>query len=122
MNNAINFKAFEALVSGNASVDIPNVYGALDAIVISKDQDTSNVAKAVTIVATLADGFTQQFGALTVGNTPVIVHPRKQAVAADLSTAVAGVYDRWHLAGKVTVTVASGDAGDVTRVRLIIAT
>lgn len=120
MNNQIVHKNREAVVTANATETIPLAEGTLEAIVISKDQDTSNVAKSVSIVCTLADGFTVTFGPLVVGNTPNIFYPRKQAVAADLSTLVAGVYEPYYILGKVDVTVTSADAGDVTRVKLVL--
>ena len=106
------------VIVGNNSATIPNAIGALDAIVISNDGTTPGAGRIVTITATLATGLTVAFS-ITIGAGQDIYHPRKQAVAAALGTAVAGIYDRWHLAGKVTVAVTSGGAGDHTKVRLI---
>lgn len=111
----------DLVVVGNVS-DSPSkgsVNGALEAIVISRDGSAANVARAVTVKIDLAPGFQLTLGPLTVGNTDVILHPRKQAVAADLTTAIAGIYERWQVNGKFTVTVASGDADDITRVRVV---
>lgn len=119
MNNSIAHKSHEIAVVGNSSGTINTIDGALAAIVISKDQDTSNVAKSVSIVCDMADGFTVTFGPLVVGNTPTILHPRKQAVASDLSTAIAGVYEPYYLTGKAVITVTAGDSNDVTRVKLV---
>lgn len=115
------FLGFEGVYVGAAgTVTIPNVRGALEAIVISKDGTTNNAARTVQIVATMADGLTVTFGGpLAIGDGQNIYHPRKQALAADLTTGIAGVYDRYHLAGKVTFTVAAADSDDITRVRII---
>ncbi len=94
------------------------VNGALDAIVISRE-GAVNVGRTVTVKIDVAPGFAVTFGPLAVGNADVILHPRKQAVAADLSTLVAGVYERWHISGKITVTTSGCDTADVTRVRVI---
>lgn len=115
------FLGFEGVYVGAAgTVTIPNVRGALEAIVISKDGTTNNVALTVQVVVTMADGLTVTFGGpLAIGNGQNVYHPRKQALAADLTTGIAGVYERYHLSGTVTVTVAGGDAGDIIRVRII---
>ena len=114
------FLGFEELLTGaSGSVVIPNVRGALEAIVISNDDTTPNAGRTVQITATMADGLTVDFGApLAIGAGENIYHPRKQALAADLATALTGIYERYMLAGKVTITVAGASAGDKTRVRL----
>lgn len=120
MNSQLAHKNRTVSIVGNGTAVIAAAQGTLESIVISKDGGTSNVARAVTVTATLAEGFTQAFGPVTVGNGQVIYHPRQQAIAADLVTAIAGIYDQYYLDGKVSVLVAADDPTGITRVTLIL--
>ena len=118
----VNFIGSEKMFTGAASgnVVIPNVTGLLEAVIISNDETTPNVARTVQITARLADGSNLVLGGpLAIGAGTGIYHPRKQALAIDLTTVIAGIYERYVLAGPVTIAVASANAGDKTRVRIV---
>jgi hypothetical protein len=118
----MGFHMYEGVGDGNGTFTVRGpVSGLLEAISISDDADASNVAKTVQIVATLAEGLTFNFGAPTiVGNTPIQLRPRVLANNAADFTTIANVYERYWINGKVSFVVASADAGDITRVRLIV--